>query len=280
MPDLPYGGLVRQRPMRTLAAICGAVLLAACTQESAATRDPVTSANTSAAPEASPISVPALEFPGLPERVVVLDPGHNGGNGSHPEIINAQVPDGRGNTKACNTTGTNANDGYTEHEFTWDVAVRVRDLLSARGIRVVMTRDNDTGVGPCVDQRAALANSTGAAAIVSIHADGATGANAHGFHVAHSSPPLNDAQGDPSVRLATTLRDTFVSNGFTPSTYIGSNGLNPRPDLAGLNFAERPAALVECGNMRHPEDAAILESADGRARLAATITAAITAYLG
>ncbi|WP_212762324.1 N-acetylmuramoyl-L-alanine amidase [Nocardia uniformis] len=238
--------------------------------------------DTSAAgqPNPSTVSRPGLESPGLSERVVVLDPGHNGGNGSHPAIINAKVPDGRGNTKACNTTGTSANNGYAEHEFTWDVAVRVRDLLTARGIRVVMTRDDDTGVGPCVDQRAELANSAGADAIVSIHADGATGANAHGFHVAHSSPPLNDAQGDPSLRLATTLRDTFVGNGFTPSTYIGSHGLNPRPDLAGLNFAERPAALVECGNMRHPADAAIIESPDGRARLAATIATAIIAYLG
>ncbi|MFI6869164.1 N-acetylmuramoyl-L-alanine amidase [Nocardia sp. NPDC050406] len=226
-----------------------------------------------------PVALPAREFPGF-QRVVVLDPGHNGGNAANPDIINSPVPDGRGNTKACNTTGTSGNDGYTEHEFTWDVASRVRELLSARGIRVEMTRDSDTGVGPCVDQRAAFANGTGAAAIVSIHADGATGANARGFHVAHSSPPLNDAQGEPSARLAATLRDTLVNSGFTPSTYIGDNGLNPRADLAGLNFAERPAALVECGNMRHPEDAAILESPDGRAGLAVAIAAAITAYLG
>lgn len=265
--------------MRTLAVICGAVLLAACAQESAATPESATPTPAATSAIGQPIALPAHDFPGF-GRVVVLDPGHNGGNAANSDIMNSQVPDGRGKTKACNTTGTSAEDGYTEHEFTWDVALRVRDILSARGIRVEMTRDSDNGIGPCVDQRAAFANGTGADAIVSIHADGATGANAHGFHVAHSSPPLNDSQGEPSTRLATTLRDTFVNSGFTPSTYIGEDGMNPRADLAGLNFAEHPAALVECGNMRHPEDAAVLESPDGRGRLATAIAAAITAYLG
>ncbi|MFD0362772.1 N-acetylmuramoyl-L-alanine amidase [Nocardia sp. GCM10030253] len=213
------------------------------------------------------------------DRVVVLDPGHNGGNAAHPEVINQPVPDGRGRTKPCNTTGTSANDGYTEHEFNWDVATLVRDALIARGIRVVMTRPDDAGIGPCIDERAAIGNRSGAAAVVSIHADGAA-PGAHGFHVAYSSPPLNPAQGEPSIRLATTLRDTMAGFGFVTSTYVGSDGLNPRADLAGLNFSERPTALVECGNMRDPGDAALLASPDGRAKFAEAIAVAIATYLG
>ncbi|WP_067697048.1 N-acetylmuramoyl-L-alanine amidase [Nocardia jejuensis] len=217
-------------------------------------------------------------FP-FPDRVIVLDPGHNGGGAANPGVINAQVPDGRGGTKPCNTTGTSADDGYTEHEFNWDVANRVRDALSARGFRVVMSRDSDDGAGPCVDERGTLGQRVDAAAVVSIHADGAP-AGAHGFHVAHSAPALNDSQGEPSARLATAIRDSMVGAGFTPSTYVGSDGMNPRADLAGLNFAERPSALVECGNMRDPGDAALIESPDGRARFAAAITSAIVSYVG
>ncbi|MEU0541177.1 N-acetylmuramoyl-L-alanine amidase [Nocardia sp. NPDC005978] len=263
---------MRYRHLKALTVLCGALLIGGSGQVAAA---PIAAAR----PVADQLGT---RWPGVPgiERAVVLDPGHNGGGGAHPEVINAQVPDGRGGSKACNTTGTGANDGYTEHEFNWDVAVRVRDLLTARGIRVVMSRDGDDGAGPCVDERGTLGNRVNAAAVVSIHADGNTGANAHGFHVAHSSPPLNDAQGEPSARLATVLRDGLRGAGFVPSTYVGSDGLNPRPDLAGLNFAERPAALVECGNMRHPDDAALLESPDGRARLAAALSTAILAYLG
>lgn len=211
---------------------------------------------------------------------MVLDPGHNGANAANPAEINRPVPAGRGRTKPCNTTGTATNAGYAEHAFTWDVAVRVRDLLAAANVEVVLTRQDDNGVGPCVDQRAAIGNQSGAAAVVSIHADGSTNESAHGFHVAYSSPPLNDAQGEPSTRLAATMRDTMVSKGFTTSTYIGSAGLSPRDDLAGLNLSERPTVLVECGNMRNATEAAAFTSPDGRQSYAAAIAAGILAYLG
>lgn len=214
-----------------------------------------------------------------PGRVVVLDPGHNGGNGAHPAEINTPVPAGRGRTKPCNTTGTSTGAGYTEHAFTWDVSVRVRDILTSRGVSVTMTRPNDSGVGPCVNERAAIGNKANAAAVVSIHADGATGAGARGFHVAYSSPPLNDAQREPSLRLARGLRDGLRAAGFPTSNYIGSDGLSPRNDLAGLNLSERPAALVECGNMRDAGEAATLSSPAGRQRYAAAIAEAIITYL-
>lgn len=238
------------------------------------------SATMPAPPVASSIETAVQPPPAAPKRVVVLDPGHNGANAANPAEINRPVPAGRGRTKPCNTTGTATNAGYAEHAFTWDVAVRVRDLLAAANVEVVLTRQDDNGVGPCVDQRAAIGNQSGAAAVVSIHADGSTNTSAHGFHVAYSSPPLNDAQGEPSTRLATTMRDTMVSEGFTTSTYIGSAGLSPRDDLAGLNLSERPTVLVECGNMRNATEAAAFTSPDGRQSYAAAIAAGILAYLG
>lgn len=260
-------------------------LLAGCGSTPAATPSPTSSVTTASsasppAPAPTTTSVAAPPSPAAPPKVVVLDPGHNGGNASHPAEINAQVPAGRGRTKPCNTTGTATNAGYPEHEFTWDVAVRVRDLLAAKGVQVVMTRQDDTGVGPCVDRRAATGNESGAAAVVSIHADGSTNPSAHGFHIAYSSPPLNDAQGEPSMRLATTMRDSMVAGGFPTSTYIGSAGLSPRDDLGGLNLSERPAVLVECGNMRNATEAAAFTSPDGRQSYAAAVAAGILAYLG
>ncbi|WP_063046763.1 N-acetylmuramoyl-L-alanine amidase [Nocardia pseudovaccinii] len=265
---------MRLRSWKTTAAICAwGMLLGGCAHDASGSSARTTAPQVGDEPATSPPRFIA------DDRVVVIDPGHNGGNAAQPGEINRQVPDGRGKTKACNTTGTSATDGYTEHEFNWDVAIRVRDALAARGIRVVLTRDDDAGVGPCVDERAAIGNRSGAAAVVSIHADGAA-AGAHGFHVAYSSPPLNPAQHEPSQRLATTLRDTMIGSGFVPSTYVGSDGMNPRADLAGLNLSERPVALVECGNMRDPGDAALIESPDGRARYADAIANAIVAFLG
>ncbi|MQA11464.1 MAG: N-acetylmuramoyl-L-alanine amidase [Pseudonocardiaceae bacterium] len=267
--------------------------LAACGTEAAPTGSasqgsaPGTSASSPASTTppsatASPASPPTTASPRTaphPAPVVVLDPGHNGGNASNPDQINAQVPAGRGRMKACNTTGTSTDGGYPEHAFTWDVARRVREWLTARGVRVVLTRQSDTGVGPCVDERAGIGNRLDAAAVVSIHADGASSPDARGFHMAYSAPPLNTAQGEPARRLAGALRDGMRSAGFPPSDYIGSDGLSPRDDLAGLNLSARPAALVECGNMRNPDEAAAFTSPQGRQRYAEAIASSITAYL-
>jgi N-acetylmuramoyl-L-alanine amidase len=137
---------------------------------------------------------------------------------------------------------------------------------------------DDNSPAPCVDQRAAKANAVHPDAIVSIHADGGP-PSGHGFHVNYSTPPLNDAQAGPALQLADTVRDSLVAAGLQKSTYIGSDGLYGRADLAGLNLAQYPAILIELGNMRNSDDAAQMESADGRARYAAAVTQAVIAYL-
>ncbi|WP_410666695.1 N-acetylmuramoyl-L-alanine amidase [Amycolatopsis sp. cmx-4-68] len=269
--------------------LAGALLLTGCSDDAPAAPAPapVTTRTVTPAPTTVPPSVPAsasvsassVAPPAASGKVVVLDPGHNGGNAAHPAEINRPVPAGRGQTKPCNTTGTATNAGYPEHAFTFDVAQRVGKALASQGIRIVYTRQNDTGVGPCVDRRAAIGNEAAADAVVSIHADGYEAAGANGFHVAYSAPPLNAAQGAPSTRLAQTLRDTMRTSGFSLSNYIGGNGLSARSDLAGLNLSTRPVALVECGNMRNAAEAARMTSEEGRQQYASAIAAAIEAYL-
>ena len=237
----------------------------------------VTGPTSSASP--SPSTTASADATSARARVVVLDPGHNGGNAGAPAAINRQVPDGRGGTKACNTTGTSTDAGYAEHAFTFDVAQRVEQRLSAQGVRVVLTRTDDHGVGPCVDERGHAGDQAGADAVVSIHADGAA-PSGKGFHVAYSDPPLNAAQRGPARTLATDLRDGLSAAGFPRSTYIGRDGLSPRTDLAGLNLATRPAALVECANMRNAAEAAVVTSAAGRDRYAAAIADGILRFLG
>jgi N-acetylmuramoyl-L-alanine amidase len=218
---------------------------------------------------------PTASGASLAEMAVFLDPGHNG---VYDSSITREVPNGRGGTKQCNTTGAATNDGYPEHAFNWDVTLRIRDALTQMGARTQLSRDDDNSAGPCVDQRAALANAMHPDAIVSIHADGGP-PSGRGFHVNYSSPPLNDAQGGPAVQLAHTMRESLVAAGFQPSTYIGSDGLYGRADLAGLNLSQYPAILVECGNMKNVDEAAQMESPDGRAKYAAAVTQGIVAYL-
>jgi N-acetylmuramoyl-L-alanine amidase len=253
------------RASRWVVLVAAAVLpTVACSGAAAAPEPPAP------APAAAPVAAP-------PPPVVVLDPGHNGRNGADP-ATRRLVPDGRGGEKACNTTGTATDAGYPEHAFTFDVATRVAQRLEAAGVRVVMTRQDDDGVGPCVDERGRAGEAAGAAAVVSIHADGAA-ASASGFHVAYSDPPLNPVQAGPARELATALRDAMRRGGFPDSDYIGREGLSARADLAGLNHATRPTALVECANMRNPDEAALVSSPEGRERYAAAITDGVLAYL-
>ncbi|WP_228770093.1 N-acetylmuramoyl-L-alanine amidase [Actinokineospora alba] len=250
------------------------------TTVSTAVSTAVSSTSATTTPPSVPTTTTTAIAPPATGRVVVIDPGHNGGNATHTAEINRQVPAGRGRTKPCNTTGTATQTGYPEHAFAWDLAVRLREILTARGVKVVMTRADNAGVGPCVDRRAAIGNESGAAAVVSLHADGSTAAGAHGFHLAYSSPPLNTAQGEPSLRLARAVRDKLVAAGFPTSNYAGKDGLSARDDLAGLNLTERPTVLVECGNMRDAAEAATLSSAAGRQRYAEGIANGILGFLG
>ena len=77
-----------------------------------------------AAPVQAAVEAPdpgALTRPPLAGLRVAIDPGHNGGNATHPERLARLVPNGRGGSKACNTTGTATPASYPEHAAVWAV---------------------------------------------------------------------------------------------------------------------------------------------------------------
>ena len=181
--------------------------------------------------------------------------------------------------KPCNTTGTETNDGYPEYEFNWNVALDLRDQLQARGATVILTRDSDDGVGPCVDKRAAIGNDAKADAVVSIHGDGES-ADTKGFYVMTAAQdPAGAAMAAKSHSLAVAIRDAVSGEGFPVSNSLGSQGLWTRSDLGGLNLSLRPTVMIECGNMRNAAEAAVMSSAAGQQQYAAGIADGIAAFL-
>ena len=225
-------------------------------------------------------SVAVLPLAGL---TVVIDPGHDGGNGANPGIIDRPI-DGGGFTEPCDTTGTETDNGYTEHAFNFDVAQRAQALLAAEGADAVLTRPTDTGVGPCVDVRAAIANELHAAVAVSIHADGGP-AGGGGFAVdtpvgVVSSISNNLAIVGPSTELALDMRNAFESaTGEPPSNYTGQDGIVYRSDLGGLNLSTVPKVLIECANMRNAQDAAVVQDPQWRQLAAQGIANGLEQYL-
>lgn len=217
----------------------------------------------------------------LSGKVVHLDAGHNGGNAAHPAVINALVDAGGGVRKACDTTGTETNDGkLTEAAFTLEVAALVRARLENLGATVVMTRTTNTGTGPCITKRAAIGNDAKADAAISIHADGGP-PGGRGFHVIRPG----GVKGQSKAILATSdllgrrIRTALKAKGYRTATYIGLRGLDRRTDLGGLNLSRVPKVFVELGNMRSSADARLLKSPAQRVRMADALTAALTLQL-
>jgi N-acetylmuramoyl-L-alanine amidase len=228
-------------------------------------------------PPSAPIPVAAS---GLAGRVVAIDPGHNGQNYAHTAEINRLVDIGNG-TKACDTTGTAARDGYTEAAYNLDVAQRLASLLTGAGARVVLTRTDNNGWGPCIDERAAIGNGAHADVAISIHADGST--TGRGFHVIYpaSLSGLTDAIAGPSQRLAVDIRDAYAAGtGMPYSNYIGRAALDQRSDLGGLNLSRVPKVFIETGNLHDNADAALLEDPGFRQRAAQSLLAGLQAFLG
>jgi N-acetylmuramoyl-L-alanine amidase len=76
------------------------------------------------------------------------------------------------------------------------------------------------------------------------------------------------------------MRDQMQASGIPPANYIGQDGLYGRSDLAGLNLAQYPSVLVECGNMKNPVDSGLMESPEGRQKYADAVVKGIAGYLG
>ncbi|RMI35816.1 hypothetical protein EBN03_03595 [Nocardia stercoris] len=218
----------------------------------------------------------------LAGKTVFVDPGHQGAD--HTENLARQVDNGRGGTKDCQTTGMTSMHGVPEHTINWKVAQLVQQSLQAMGATVVMSRQDDTGWGGCVDERAAAANRSGAAVAVSIHADGAP-AEDHGFHLIVPALPVPDAkatqvQSGPGRAATQAVHDAYVAAGFTPANYAGAvDGIQTRDDIAGPALTEVPDVFVEMGNGANADDAAQLETPEGQLRHAIAITNGLIGFL-
>jgi N-acetylmuramoyl-L-alanine amidase len=228
---------------------------------------------------ASPASGTGAGSLPLAGKVVGVDPGHNGGNFTHTAYIAHLIWNGR-EWETCNTTGTETDLGYTEAQFNFHVASYLRADLIADGARVVMTRTSNDGVGPCVNERAAIINAAHADVGIAIHADGAA-PSGRGFAIL---VPVADGPNDKviaaSAEFADDLRAAMLASTPLPiSNYDGVDGIQPRDNLAGLNLTQVPMALIEVGNMRNATDAALQITPAFQQEVARAILAAIVKFL-
>jgi N-acetylmuramoyl-L-alanine amidase len=289
----PQNRLVRGRRLRAapplLLAVLASFCAASCSVVGQSAASPTTHAQTKTpAPGGGSTASPSPSAPGsssapasnrkpLDGKVVGIDPGHNGRNASDPAFINHQIFNGR-TMESCNTVGTQTASGYTEARFNFNVATYLAADLRADGARIVLTRHNNHGVGPCVNKRSTMLNHTDVA--IDIHADGGPSWG-RGFTVLE---PVADGPNDKvigsSIRFGRYVHRAFLAGTpFRPSDYYGHDGYQPRDDLAGLNLTAVPKVLIECGNMPNSADAALLTSPRVQREIARALAAAIIRFL-
>jgi N-acetylmuramoyl-L-alanine amidase len=175
---------------------------------------------------------------------VVIDPGHGG-------------PD----------PGAVGIRGLRETDVVLDVSLQVARILQARGVQVIMTRTSDVDVD--LPPRVALANSSGADAFVSVHANA----------LSMARPDVNGVetfyfQGGRSAALAEAIQRQLMA--VSPGT--PDRGARP-----GRFFVIRrtvmPSALTEMGFVTGQIDAPRLADPEFRRRLAQAVATGILNYL-
>jgi N-acetylmuramoyl-L-alanine amidase len=172
-------------------------------------------------------------------------------------------------------TGGHLSDGLLEKAATLAFSVRLRSLLSARGIQVVTTRESDQSLDPNV--RAQIANRARAQACISLHA-AETGSGVHLF--ASSLTPVIAARFSPwktaqagwitrSLALAGVLNSALTHSGI--GVTLG------RTALPGIDSMTCPALAIELAPQRSADKKMTAEPDDAnyQAQVAETLAAAI-----
>src|SRR5213595_1629587 len=146
-----------------------------------------------------------------------------------------------------------------EKDMTLDVAQRLKNVLSASGYRVVMTRSTDVFVS--LGGRVAMANTYRNAIFVCIHFNATGRSGASGIETYFYSRD--------SLPLASAIH--YYVAGGAPSANRGVR----RRGFYVLRKTTIPAVLVECGFLTNPTEAAYAQTASYRQKLAEEIAAGV-----
>ena len=231
------------------------------------------------------VALPVILGSGDPSRpLVVIDPGHGGHD---PGAVNA---------------GT----GDHEKDVTLALARALRDrLIRGDRLRVALTRDGDSFL--TLTERADVARRLGADLFISLHADAAENAGAHGATVYTLSETASDREaarlaarenradiingvnmGGQSGTVASILIDLSQRDAMTQSVrfaellYREASPLMPfrspyhrTASLVVLKAPDTPSVLFEAGYISSDADAVRLGSAKGRETIAEGVARAV-----
>ncbi len=179
--------------------------------------------------------------------------------------------------------GSVSADGLLEKDVNLDIALKLNDILTQKGVRTILVRDTDTDISDpgCssvrekkvsdIHNRFALVNETPGSILVSIHQNYYEESEYSGTQVFYS------ANNDDSRVLAQCIQSAVVS-GLQPDNtrQIKASG----DSIYLLYRAERPSVMVECGFLSNPEESKKLADGEYRQFVAQFVAEGIMNYLG
>src|SRR6266498_1689960 len=176
-----------------------------------------------------------------------------------------------------------------EKDFALDVARKLRPLLQAKGLRVIMTREGDYFVP--LEVRAQIANAARDSIFVSIHFNATNDdPNATGFEIFSFTPRGAPSTSDSAVvPSAVSMQPGSVvdaqSMALSACIYHSLLGHIPEFDrgikrarFAVLRLTKVPAVLIEGGFLTERGESKLIAKKDWRAKLAHAIGVGIESY--
>jgi N-acetylmuramoyl-L-alanine amidase len=156
-----------------------------------------------------------------------------------------------------------ASIGYVfEKHLALDTARRVEELLKKEGIRVVMTRSDDTFVS--LPGRCEIANRYSNAIFVAVHYNDSTSGGSGVESYYHYSG---------SYSLAAYIEAYLVQR-----TKLPNRGVKHANFYVIKNTTRNPAVLIECGFVSNSTERSRMMTGEFRARIAEGIAQGIVAY--
>src|SRR5881398_3342747 len=198
-------------------------------------------------------------------QTVVLDPGHGGHDKGQVSSYGA------------------------EKDFALDVARKLRPILQAKGLRVIMTREGDYFVP--LEVRAKIANAARNSIFVSIHFNATNDdPNATGFEIFSFTPRGAPSTSDGTVAASSVNvqpGSSVDAQSLALSACIYHSVLGhlreydrgiKRARFAVLRLTKVPAVLIEGGFLTERGESKLISNKDWRAKLAGAIGIGIENY--
>jgi N-acetylmuramoyl-L-alanine amidase len=199
--------------------------------------------------------------------VVCIDPGH-------PSETSA---------------GNVLQNGTTEVHIAWVVGLKLKTLLEAEGISVVLTKAKEEQV-VTNKERAMIANRAKASVMIRLHCDASTDSgfavyspDRQGF-VQNTTGPTQAVIERSKIAadaihqgMARALEGTLKDGGVRgdSKTFVGSK----QGALTGSIFSEVPAVLIEMVVLSNQDDAEFIKTEEGQMKMARAIAEGIKLYL-